>query len=292
MSQEQDKLSCSLCHSYLFEDDDVVYCPVCGAPHHRECYNSIDHCALESAHGTDRQYDKLKFKQQQEAQNETPPPEKEQEPNWNGGFNQNFEGPVFFDLLGGVPKDHLIDDDVTAGEAAKFVMSNTMRYIPKFAKFSKGKRVSWNFLAFLFPCGWFLSRKMYKNGIIAGFFSVISTLLSLPMVKTMQNLGIMESISYYDMFQKVMENLPNISSTVIFVALIGSWISIALSLICALFGDYLYKSHTIRTIKEIKKESSDIEYDYRKKGGVNIIMFLLGTMAVNYIPSIISAFIR
>jgi uncharacterized Zn finger protein (UPF0148 family) len=291
MSQNQSKLSCSLCHSYLFEEDDVVYCPVCGAPHHRECYNSIGHCALESAHGTDMQYDKLKYRQQQESKEEPPKTDDQTETTWNSGFNPNFEGPMFFDLLGGVPKDYLIDDDVTAEETAKFVMSNTMRYIPKFAKLSKSKRVSWNFLAFLFPCGWFLSRKMYKNGLIAGLLSIISNLLSLPLLKTMENLGITDSVSYYDMIQRMMDNLPNINSTVIFVALIGSWISIAISLICALFGDYLYKSHVVKTIKKIKSESSDINFDYRKKGGVNIILFLLGTMAVNYIPSIISVFI-
>ena len=43
MSQNENKISCAVCNAYLFEEDDVVYCPVCGAPHHRECYNSIGH---------------------------------------------------------------------------------------------------------------------------------------------------------------------------------------------------------------------------------------------------------
>ena len=46
----------------------MVYCPECGAPHHRECYNSIGHCALEEFHGTDMQYDKLKRAQEAEAE--------------------------------------------------------------------------------------------------------------------------------------------------------------------------------------------------------------------------------
>ena len=62
MNPEQKNISCALCHAYLFEEDDVVYCPVCGAPHHRECYNSIGHCALEQLHGTEQQYDKIKRK--------------------------------------------------------------------------------------------------------------------------------------------------------------------------------------------------------------------------------------
>ena len=51
MSGETKKLTCGVCHAYLFEDDDVVYCPVCGAPHHRDCYKSIGHCAYEAAQG-------------------------------------------------------------------------------------------------------------------------------------------------------------------------------------------------------------------------------------------------
>jgi RNA polymerase subunit RPABC4/transcription elongation factor Spt4 len=50
------KKQCAFCKSILFDDDDVVYCPVCGAPHHRECYASCGHCALEDKHGTPEQY--------------------------------------------------------------------------------------------------------------------------------------------------------------------------------------------------------------------------------------------
>ena len=48
--------SCPVCHAYLFDEDDVVICPVCGAPHHRDCYAHVGHCALEHLHGTDEQY--------------------------------------------------------------------------------------------------------------------------------------------------------------------------------------------------------------------------------------------
>ena len=37
---------CPVCGAYLFDEDDVVFCPECGAPHHRECYNAVGHCAL------------------------------------------------------------------------------------------------------------------------------------------------------------------------------------------------------------------------------------------------------
>ena len=60
------KKSCVVCHAYLFEEDDVVYCPECGAPHHRECYINLGRCGLAEAHGTENQYDKLKREEPEE----------------------------------------------------------------------------------------------------------------------------------------------------------------------------------------------------------------------------------
>lgn len=291
MNSEQKNISCSLCHAYLFEEDDVVYCPVCGAPHHRECYNSIGHCALEQLHGTEQQYDKVKRKEETEQKHFEEDKSKTEYRGKSEPFKSRFENAYYFDLLGGVPKDYQIDDGITAEEAKNFVISNTMRYIPKFAKLSRHKKASWNFMAFLFPCGWFLSRKMYKYGIITGLLSIISTLFSLPLNNVLVNLGVMDSMSYYDMMQRLMENMSNINPAVIFVAFIGMWISIATSIICGIFGDYLYKIHTVNTIRQIKSDSLDLEHDLRRKGGVSLILFFIGTMAVQYIPSIIAMFI-
>ncbi|MGN1080998.1 MAG: RING finger protein [Acutalibacteraceae bacterium] len=47
---------CPVCYSRFFEEDDIVYCPVCGCPHHRDCYNRIGHCRYEEFHNTDKQW--------------------------------------------------------------------------------------------------------------------------------------------------------------------------------------------------------------------------------------------
>ena len=44
---------CPVCHKKFSENDDVVVCPECGAPHHRDCYIRLGHCALEDRHGTE-----------------------------------------------------------------------------------------------------------------------------------------------------------------------------------------------------------------------------------------------
>ena len=152
MSLQNREDSCVFCHAYLFEDDDVVYCPVCGAPHHRECYNKLGKCALEELHGTENQYDKAKQKAQQEPKAE---PVVEEEPEFQ--FQSAFSGTGFapFDFLGGVKPNEEIEEGVTAKDAAKFVFSNTMRYIPKFKALDKKHKnlgILWRFSSQVIGC--------------------------------------------------------------------------------------------------------------------------------------------
>lgn len=76
MSVSVEGEKCPVCHSYMFDDEDIVFCPICGAPHHRECYKSIGHCALEKYHGTDMEYKR--------------PEKSNSDTNVNGAENQNF----------------------------------------------------------------------------------------------------------------------------------------------------------------------------------------------------------
>ena len=288
MSLNNENQTCALCHAYLFEEDDVVYCPECGAPHHRECYNKINSCALYELHGTENQYDKLKRAAEEQKVKE----EAEKKETAETDFETPFGTLSPIDFLGGVNPDDEIDHGVTAKEAAKFVLSNTMRYIPKFKKLNKYSKASWNFLAFLFPGGWFFSRKMYLNGIIASVLEVIATLLTVPFQLTMYNLGLSGMAFSADMIQKMAESMDEFSPAVVYVAWAGFLLTLAIRLVVSILGDYLYKKHAVNTIREIKEKSENKELDFRKKGGVNIIIFFIAVMAVDYIPAIIVSFIR
>lgn len=311
MSLNTEGVSCVRCHAYLFPEDDIVYCPVCGAPHHRECYNQLGHCALEEFHGTDRQYDKVKAREEEQAAAEMPNTGENAEglitcqmchekydfalnacPKC-GAPNIAKAGGSFvnFDFLGGVPADYDIGDGITADEAKRFVAANTPRYIPKFAVLNAKNKLSWNWLAFLFPCGWMLSRKMYKNGVIAGLLTVISSLFYLPFMNAINNLGTTPGETQAQIMQSIYEHMPKMGAAVIAALLAGFVLNIAVRILSALFGDYLYKQYAISSIKTIRAESEDMDYDYRKKGGVNIFLFLLGTMAVQYLPALIGIFI-
>lgn len=44
-------LCCEKCGKTFLNDDDVVVCPVCGAPHHRDCWYAENCCASSEKHG-------------------------------------------------------------------------------------------------------------------------------------------------------------------------------------------------------------------------------------------------
>jgi predicted amidophosphoribosyltransferase len=42
---------CPVCNNVFKDDDDVVVCPDCGTPHHRDCYKALGECKNKSLHG-------------------------------------------------------------------------------------------------------------------------------------------------------------------------------------------------------------------------------------------------
>lgn len=47
---------CPVCDKIFTPEDDIVFCPVCGTPHHRECYNSLGRCVNEDKHASGFEY--------------------------------------------------------------------------------------------------------------------------------------------------------------------------------------------------------------------------------------------
>lgn len=193
-------MKCPVCGKTFKPDDDIVVCPECGAPYHRECYLKAGKCIFSDKHGMPGSAWK--------------PPEEEAQQNANGqagtvrcprcgAMNQekalfcqhcglplgeNHDGnnntgnrgcqqpfgqeqqpfgqggqPFFVDPLGGVNPNETIDN-IPVGEVAKFVQNGTQYYIPVFMNLKKFSRNRFNFSAFLLPGIWMLYRKMYKVG--------------------------------------------------------------------------------------------------------------------------------
>lgn len=309
MSIDKAKEKCVVCHAYLFEEDDVVYCPECGAPHHRDCYNAVGHCALDVFHGTEDEYKKPEPKTESQpeqrvvANGERPIQRgtvvcgmcgekyditEDVCPNCNTPNVIKANGGRFaaFDFLGGVPPKTDLGNGVIADDAKKFVVTNTHRYIPKFLNFKNGKKASWNWLAFLTPCGWLMSRKMYVFGAVIGAVQIALAMLCVPFTAAVNQLG--SSAGYIELMDMISQNASSIGKVAFFAAFVGSLLDLVLRIVLGIYGDLIYNKRVISKVAEINRNSDDKINDYRKKGGVSIIIGALGYFAVTYLPNIIA----
>lgn len=202
---------CPVCEKEFTAQDDIVVCPECGAPYHRECYLHEGHCVYEDKHGTSEAWKPPQSKKEEpeaaapnEEQRAKPCPrcgannykdalfcDKCGQPFSSGGQTPGgfpFGGapgqspmggvPFVFDPLGGVsPTEDL--DGASAADVAKYVGPNAPYYLPVFKRLKETGKGKFSFSAFLFTGGWMLYRKQYKYGILITLLMVALTLGSL-----------------------------------------------------------------------------------------------------------------
>ena len=303
---------CAVCEAYLFEDDDVVCCPICGAPHHRDCYSAVGHCGLEKYHGTDLQYKAEETEEVKNEKTETASGNKgrictqcgKEYPSdarfcpycgyseMTGFFAEgNMRG---FGGFNTVADDTDIGEGVTAKEAAGVVLINHFRYIYRFLSLNKTKKRSWNWAGFLLPGSWFAYRKMYKESIISVVFLIISTVLSFPLLFALEQLP--TAGNQVNMMTYYAENLPSIGYLPLILAAIGGIINLLVRIISAMYGDWFYKKRVTLAAQEIKKaekalDSDEAEAAKKKWSGVSFIGFMVAFFALEFVPTIIMMFI-
>ena len=144
--------------------DGVVLCKRCGAENPKEMFYCCN-CGAP-LYGDDKNNPNF-----QQNQNNGQP---------NPNFNQNQGMPPFgvpfgqanpqmaaaFDPMAGMKSDEPLVDDITAGEAAKFIGKNTPYYLRIFSFINKFKKSRFNFSAFILSGIYFLYRKMYGLGVL------------------------------------------------------------------------------------------------------------------------------
>lgn len=196
-------LKCPACNTVIEQDDDIVVCPECGAPHHRECYEDDGHCYFQDKHSENfdyQEYIKNQAKEQSEnnannssAENNSTdtvtcprcqtvnpkgtfyctkcstPLINVQNTNANAGNTATpFGMPVVnIDPMAGLDPEEEIDDGVTAGECSKYVQQNTPYFLNIFKNIRDENKSKFSFCGMLFSGGYMLYRKMYAKGIIA-----------------------------------------------------------------------------------------------------------------------------
>lgn len=202
-------LECPVCgKTFTPNDEDIVVCPECGAPHHRECYTAHGKCGCAEQHGTDEAWDRQNQRTAnqkpcphcqklndentiycvhcgQPVSQQTPPPYGAAGSNpygapGNGPYGAPGNNPYgrrpgypgtanAYNPMNVQPGDDL--GGVTAEDVAKVVRMNARFYVPLFARIHTQNRSRFSFVALFLGGAWLLYRKQYKVGAI---FTAIS----------------------------------------------------------------------------------------------------------------------
>ncbi len=349
-----DNQPCPCCGKPLRAEDDVVVCPVCATPQHRECWMANGHCINENLHASGYVWSVDKPQSEPSAEKTETPPDSvichicgsenpegalhcgncgalfgESEQTENGKKNCAFCGkendndalhckycgapigmnnPYINDnpyLAGtGIAPDELIGG-IKAGDIAIYTQASSKRYLPKFKRFAKGKKLSFNFAAFFFAPYWFFYRKLHKAGIFFIALFVTATLVlsgySTDLMKASDEYAAvmygtdLKTATEEELaeFEKELEKASND-----FVAkakkplLVVLGVDTVLHLICALLADRLYYKKIkddMKLINESVHEPNMRKMMISRRGGLSPLAFALSVMGYSSLVQLLAA---
>ena len=204
---------CASCHKVLKEGDDIVICPECGAPYHRECYAAEGRCVFSAKHGKGFEYVPPEAKPDVNANGpicpvchaQNPPdtlfcercgqpmrggvpPQAAQsspqyaEPGMSGtGMPGGFGGPGAQYATGDVMTQlHLAKeyDGISTQDWMKYIGNSAPYYLYQFQRMDEsGRKTSFCWSALFIPEFYFFYRKMWKQGLLA---TLVMVVLSIP----------------------------------------------------------------------------------------------------------------
>ncbi len=261
---------CDKCGEKFDTKSDVVVCPICGTPHHRECYKELGHCVNEDKHKDGFEWTapekSINF-------NVSVCPRCQAENPKDAAFcescgislapqgNNNSKSQAIGEFLGvEIEKTPLVSpilpkslegecDSVSYKDMAVYIGSSAAYYIYNFKrKQTEGKNFkSFCWSAFLFDGLYFLYRKMWSEAVV---ILLISSLLSIP------NFIIIGSNFGY-----ISSNSPLLFNGIGVLATICYMLSIALKIFLGFIAIPRYQKKVVNDLKKIKSQtSSNNEY--------------------------------
>lgn len=303
---------CDGCSKPLDNEEDIVVCPVCGTPQHRECYSKEGKCVNEAKHSEGFVWQKP---EPVETENSALPPEngieeKKPVPIIISPQNVGELDRVFLDGVGSNP-DEEICGGVRVRDAALFIQSGAKKYIGKFKKI---KNISWNWGAFFFAPYWFFYRKLYKLGFV--FLSLI--IAATVMVSPLSQKASSESETLYNYIssneivelQKEYSENPNdeavaakmteatekmytlAESMIKYSSIVFAVTFLIPNTVAALIADTQYRKKMSDTVKlargiSSKGQSETARFTLLKRGGVSFTAALASIVAGMYMPSLL-----
>lgn len=300
---------CSVCEKTFCKGDNIVVCPDCGTPHHRECYELSGHCINEVKHYNDYSWASEK---EDDKNSETSgkkvvcklchsvnsddalfcnkcgaPLSIETSNNTNNTNGNPQQAPFGFSANSFVTQTTTIDkntdlgEGVTADEVAKFVDKSVPYYVTIFARIKNLNASRFNFAAFLFNGGWFIYRKQYLKGIIfsaiialclisTAFFSPQYTSIMSNITNTISNAD--KNVNTYALLWSEIFSLPIEKAIAFWCVQIADIARYVVMVVSGLTANRSYYKHSIKSINEIKEKKLTKEQTDKaivEKGGLN-----------------------
>lgn len=279
---------CSACGNIFTDNDDVVVCPDCGSPHHRQCYAASGRCANHERHGE-------KFRWKSEI------PEKKSEKSAESSTlvtctecgasiqinestcpfcgaeckhekpadNMSVKDKTFLMFYGVRPDSKM--GELTVEEMMSFVKQNSFYYYHLFRRFSDSLgKISFNFMCFVFPPMYFATRRMWGWAAVT---TLLSVLLTVPLM-----LVYMADITLTDDTMRLLSNSAAsfiAQNREIFLTAVNicNVVDFVMRMVLCLFGNWMYYIFTVKSIKRIRQEKSKSPLtagDLRTQGGLLI----------------------
>ena len=283
-------VKCPVCHEVFDDNSDVVVCPDCGTPHHRDCYNKIGECAFESKHQDNFTFvnpnkpeepaaPKVEVKEVQKLTKENMPV--------NGvigemGYDQEGNSlPVYREIKGNEKIGNYTVDDY-----ASVVQKNTYKFIPRFLKMDKtDKKVSWNWAAFFLGPLYFAYRKMWKYAIITLLCILIIPAIFMNDINKYYN----ETYKVYNevLLSKDYETTDEMNAAIEDAqkklppqpeALNAAGdVELVVDILSALFANYLYMQHCTSVLDKSRKieNAEEREKFIKSRGGRSVPQLIL-----------------
>ena len=283
---------CEVCQKPFTQDDDVVVCPECGAPHHRECYKKLGKCALSDKHAPDFEW-KAKLPENTAAEaivcshcNSVNPGEAKYcimcgtplSDNYQGNEGRYTRRHSQNSNVNSVGSDRsgieFSIDGVTSHDLIAYTGSSFHYYMRSFRNILSGFSVSWNWAALIFSYFYFFYRKMYKVGIILLAIRILSFIPALICyaAEPTASMELMGFTVYYN--EVLMEKLAPITSILNLLVTMSHIYS-------SVFANKYYLKQAVTTIRSYKDNkitaegSSEYFDDINRLGRPSVISVLI-----------------
>lgn len=271
---------CFHCGSEFKDTDDVVVCPECGTPYHRECYNEAGSCTNTELHKNGGEWggSKTEAPETEPVKSEMPDKFKicpvcltknniddktcsecgldisddrfiRSAEQFSSAGEENRNPDLGFDInkqyLGFDPEEDM-GRGVMLKETAQFVDSNTIYYLPIFKRMKDaGTKFSFNIVCLLFPYFYFANRKMWFWALLTVFLTVAFNVPEFIYLIGSQNETIpmmQPAIDFISENEAFIKSMMDVCSAANWVLKIG---------VC-IFGNWLYYRFTTRSVSRLK----------------------------------------